>query len=319
MKVSNESQTFMMKHKVKALWALLTLTACFTLISTVGILQSAASNRQIQMETWHVNGPNGEGVIKLPSITKWWKERKERKRAELALLNLRNRQQEVLETQSDTELKQRRSVEKEWQKDLEKFKQDEEESLRRGIEKLQQESMNQLQSQSDVYSQYKQRVIREKQEHLSRVLFEKELQQGLAELQQGFQRKKAELQQKERKKARILQLAQNSKSPRPKYNFWTEELSREDVIRLNQQGEGECPICFEEFKEGEVIKGSYCLNHSFHQACIDNIVQAEDIREGNVVLNKEKESCPMCRSSYKIADHRLFHRKHLRSSQFTPS
>ena len=79
---TNENQTFMMKHKVKALWALLALTACFALISTLDLLQSAASNRKLQM---HPVARSGEGdikfeKIKLPSLTKSWKEWKDQQR-----------------------------------------------------------------------------------------------------------------------------------------------------------------------------------------------------------------------------------------------
>ena len=195
-----------------------------------------------------------------PSITKWWKERKE-------MLNLRNKQQEVLKMESDSELK-RRSVEKEWQQ---------------GLAELQQKETTEREEQP-------------------RRAIERQEKEAALELGAEFERKKAELQQNERKKARILQLVQNLKSPRPTYNFWTEQLSKEDVIRLNQQGEGECPICLEEFKEGQVIKGSYCWMHSFHKKCIDDSVYGADIKEGSVVLNNEKEKCPMCRRSFKIPD-----------------
>ena len=167
--------------------------------------------------------------------------------------------------------------------------QNEEELSRRGVDKLQQECIKQLKIQSD--SELKRKVI------------EKKWLEDLVELKQE---ESTELKQEERAQiwyqmrdnrvTQKLSMLHNSRSRqmnlsidiRSGYNLWRMKMTKD-----GDAGDV-CPICLEEFRKGEMIKGSYCNGHMHHchEACIDSINEAPSI----------KGKCPVCRQSFAFAD-----------------
>lgn len=43
-----------------------------------------------------------------------------------------------------------------------------------------------------------------------------------------------------------------------------------------------CPICLDEYKEGDILRGLYC-SHQFHEICLKEWV-------------KKKRECPLCKT-----------------------
>ena len=88
-----------------------------------------------------------------------------------------------------------------------------------------------------------------------------------------------------------------SKPPKPSMEH--QVVTKEKLRALNEKGEGECIICFEEYKVSQTITILKCnQKHHTHDFCLWDITFNRGIHTGRAFMPK----CPICRQRYSSKD-----------------